>query len=354
MTGPYLVADSNTQSVRYTLGTGPVAELAPPLKQITERQFGDSRAARRALLRGEIDAIDRVVPWDVAALESADGITVATYALPTVHVLIPNPRKPLTASRHFRRALCYGIHRQAILDEVILRGRSRPGFVVLSGPFPVGQSIDDPIGAAVDRRIAPYPYEPRLALILATVALREMAAAGAAQPAADATPAAKSDSAAGVTPPLVLAYRAEPLARLACEAIQAHLEIVDIPVTLKPLTAGDLADPLGTADLLYAELAMWEPLVDAQQLLGDGGLAGSTSAYMQLALRQVAEAQNWNELWDALRSVHRVAHDEVAVIPLWQTYNDLAYRSTLQGVGQQPVTLYQNVQRWTNSAPRGN
>ena len=43
-------------------------------------------------------------------------------------------------------------------------------------------------------------------------------------------------------------------------------------------------------DLLYAELYAWEPLVDAQRLLGNNGLAGGCSLYMGLALRQLDQA----------------------------------------------------------------
>ena len=62
---------------------------------------------------------------------------VQPYALPLVHCLIPNVRRPLLSDPTFRRALVYGIYRQAILDQM-LGGADMPGCVVTSSPFPVG------------------------------------------------------------------------------------------------------------------------------------------------------------------------------------------------------------------------
>jgi tetratricopeptide (TPR) repeat protein len=330
-TGPYVVAQRAAERVRYVLGGGSFGTPPPHLKQITERRFADSQAALRALRRGTIDLIDRVAPWDVAALKRVDGVRIGSYALPTAHVLIANSERPLTATRTLRRALCYGIHRQAILDRVILGGTPRAGFELLSGPFLRGRSLDDPIGAAADRQIDPYPYEPRLALILAMVAAREVAAKRA-----------KADRQRA----LVLAFRPAPLAKIVCEALQAHLKIVDIPVELKPLGPKELDHPLDHADLLYAELALWEPVVDAFRLFGEGGLVGATSPYMNLALGELARAQNWNEARDRLRAIDRIAHAELTVIPLWQTVNEFAYRQSVRGVLPHPVTLYQGVEQW--------
>ena len=93
-----------------------------------------------------------------------------SYRLPTVHVLIPNVSRPLLAKREFRRALCFGIDRQWILDRVLLGGATKPGFEVISGPFPAGVSLSDPMRYGYNNRISPRPFEPRLAAILATVA----------------------------------------------------------------------------------------------------------------------------------------------------------------------------------------
>ena len=75
--------------------------------------------------------------------------------------------RPLLAKREFRRALCFGIDRKWIVDRVLLGGTKRPGFEVVSGPFPTGLSLSDPIRYGNNNQLTPRPFEPRLAAILA-------------------------------------------------------------------------------------------------------------------------------------------------------------------------------------------
>jgi hypothetical protein len=67
---------------------------------------------------------------------------------------------------------------------------------------------------------------------------------------------------------------------------------------------------------------------------------------MGLALRNLEQAADWSEVVHALREIHRLAHVEAAVIPLYQLTDHFARRRTLEGVGESPVTLYQNVEQW--------
>src|SRR4029079_12799103 len=140
---------------------------------------------------------------------------VAAYRLPSVHVLIPNQRNELMNRREFRRALSYGIDRQWILDRVILGGASDPAFSVVSGPFPKGVSHNDPVRYGYNDQVAPRPFEPRLAAILATVAW----AGVQKQDNKDDKNKDDKDAAAtaGELPPLVLAHPNDPLARVVCQ-----------------------------------------------------------------------------------------------------------------------------------------
>jgi hypothetical protein len=38
------------------------------------------------------------------------------------------------------------------------------------------------------------------------------------------------------------------------------------------------------------------------------------------------------------------------VIPLWQTVNYFAYRKSIAGIGENPVVLYQDVEKWQLTA----
>ena len=310
------------------------------LPSIVEQTMSDDDAAVAALLHGEIDVLDRVPPWQVERLRAAKGIRVGTYRLPTVHVLVPNMKRPLMAAREFRRALCYGIERSRVVQEVLLGGAKLPGFDVLSGPFPTGTSISDPLRYAYNNQLSPRPFEPRLATVLSTVAF-----ASTTSTAAD--PEHKADVEPSEMPELVLAHPADPVARIACETIKLQLGRAQIPVRLMEFTADELAEGKVDYDLRYAELAVWEPVVDARTLLGPSGLAGDVgSSYLYAALRQLDDATNWKDVRTELSEIHDIAHHDLPLIPLWQTVNYFAYRADVEGIGDSPVVLYQNVDRW--------
>jgi tetratricopeptide (TPR) repeat protein len=343
-------ADSPLVEARFTR-TGPRESAGGRPQIVVERLFADDDAALAALVRGDVDAIDRVPPWQLEQARGSSDIVVVPYALPTVHVLIPNFDNPLLAMREFRRALCYGADRAGIVRDLLLGGQAAAGFVPLSGPFPAGVGLNDPAGYGYDRALAPRPYEPRLAALLATVARttldqrqraeRKERGEEVAEP--DPTKEPKLPPLA----PLTLAYPADPIARVACQALKLQYEKVGVPIRLVELPAdGAAASQIPAPDLVYAELAVREPLVDARRLLGEGGLAPRTTALMTAALDELARSENWNDARRRLRDIHRMAHFDLPLIPLWQTVNHLARRSWLKGVGDQPLTLYQNLDDW--------
>lgn len=353
--------------------TGKPEDAAGQPRLVVETLFDDDEAALDALFRGDVDAIDRVPPWQVNRVRNATDVAVVPYRLPTVHVLIPNPANPLLELREFRRALNYGIDVESIVRDIILGGEPQPGVRTLSGPFPAGAALNDPGGYAYNQELLPRPYEPRLAALLATVARTTLVKreadkkkadeaakakaaeaeqaktdpvaeqpAPAAQPAADAPPAEEKP-----TPPtpLVLAHGTDPVAKLACQSIKMQLDLIGIPVTLKAFT-GDAPPADLQYDLLYAELAVWEPVYDARRLLSSDGVAGRASAMMSAALDELDRAENWNQARDQLREIHRISHYDLPLIPLWQTVNFFAHRKSLTNVGDAPVTLYQNLPKW--------
>lgn len=316
------------------------------LRAIVEQTLTNDEAAIEAIVSGEIDVLDRVPPWQVERLRGVKGIRVESYRLPTVHVLIPNTNRPILAKREFRRALCFGIDRRGILNSVLLGGTTQAGFEVISGPFPAGTSLSDPLRYGYSSRIAPRAYEPRLAAILSTVAW-----------AAVNNPTGKKKDAPAELPELpelTLAHPIDPVARIACQSIQMQLARAGIRVKLLEFSADQLLAGGVDCDLRYAELAVWEPLVDARALMGPGGLAGDIqSPYLQTALRQLDDASNWNDVRARLAELHDIAHHELPMIPLWQTVNFFAYRESLRGIGETPVVLYQNIESWSH-APDAN
>ncbi len=336
--GPYTVASRFENEIVYL--ANPQYSAAGPRqpKELVERCYPKGIEAVQALQRRQIDVLDRVNPWDLEKVRSISGVVVERYTVPLVHCLVPNPRKPLTARRTFRGALVYGIHREAILKHLLRLPPGEelpPGCQVLSGPLSPGISTDDPLDYAYDHNIEPRAYQPRQAIALAQATLLDVAAAQK-----------KQGIELKTMPALVLAHPPHEIARVACTSIKRQLKLVRIPVTLRELPPGIPARIPDDVDLLYAELAVWEPIVDARWVLDEGGIAGGSSPHMSLALRQLDEATDWGQVGARLRSVHWLAHTEISIVPLWQLTDHFAYQRSLKGVGTELVSLYQEIERW--------
>jgi len=331
--GPFCSGTVDGNDVIYLANANYFAAGPTQPKELVERHFEQGALAIRALKQGEVQVLDRVCPWGLEIIRKDANLAVEPYAVPLVHCLIPNMRRPLTSKRTFRRALVYGIHRQAILDQ--LTQAEIPGCEVLSGPFPPGLGFDDPLGYAYDRSIEPRPYEPQLAIALAGVSVNELAAA-----------TKRKGKELKETPRLVLAHPPGEIARTACSSIKRQLELIGVPIELRRLAGAAPQQIPEDVDLLYAELALWDPVADARRLLGTNGMAAGCSSYMSLALRQLEQAVDWQQIHTRMRRLHLVAHRDVAVVPLWQLVEHFAYRRNLKGIGTRPITLYGNVEQW--------
>ncbi|MDE0735593.1 MAG: ABC transporter substrate-binding protein [Pirellulaceae bacterium] len=306
-----------------------------PPAEIVERRYENSEKLIGALRRREVDVVDHLLPSAAATLQGELGIEVVAYAQPTVHMLLPNYNKPFTSSELFRRALVFGIRREVILKELILRKNEVPGCAVLSGPFSRGTSDDDPLSYGYDQSLKPRRYSPWLAVTLMKLAerrLKEIAEQKSEKPPKLQT--------------LILGHPADETARLACQAIKFQLDAIDFKTELKEFPPGQTRDPKGECDLVYARIAMWEPLVDAGRVLSRRGIAGIEDEHVNRGVRWLQDAKRWPEVTARSRELHRVCHDKVAVIPLWQTVDHFAYRSDVRLAASRPVTLYQGIQRW--------
>lgn len=311
--------------------------------EIVERRFESSEEAIAALRRGDIDVIDYLFPADAGRLRDKqnEAIRVLSYALPTIHVLVPSEENPFTANPVFRRALLYGINRQRILENDVLGNQAMAGCQVISGPFPIGTGKHDPLAYAYNEEIEPRGYYPRLALVLKTLAhrsLRKMAEE-------------REETIPGEIK-LTIGFPGNEVARVACQAISQYLEVVGIECELVDISKNQTSD----IDLRYMQVAMWEPVLDARRLLAPAGVGAVGNEYVGMALRRLNAASNWREVRTRLRQLHRITHEQLPVLPLWQTVDHMAHGRRLANVGSSPLTLYQDVEQWqvlTREAPEG-
>jgi tetratricopeptide (TPR) repeat protein len=336
--GPYRVESANAKEIRFTAVEGYFAAGGKQPKQIVERLFPDVASALRALRRGEITAVDRIGPWDAAALTNSERFVVQPYGVTSLHVLVPNLRRPLMNDPTFRRALAHAVDPSGILIDQLSRGRLAAGCELtdrlLAGPAP----IDAATGGSAGLR-----YDPRVARLLAGLSLTQVATSAQAIGDRAAIPSAE----------LTLAYPADEVARLACQAIGRELSAAGIPLKLKEMSAGEMAAGSSDADLIYVEWTPLDPLAELPRLIGRQGLGGDAGSIVERRLRAALVARS-DQAAERLRQLEETIRDQTLAIPLWRLNNYAAYQRGLAGVGKRPVTLFQNVERWNLTAAGSN
>lgn len=337
--GPYRMAEATPTAVHFLENPAYAGRRPKQPKEIVERLYDKPDKAVAALKRGEIDLLDRLYPADALRLKKDSNLVVVPYAVPTIHVLAPNLRKPHMANRTFRRAIAYAINRSSLLNSELMMGVELPGCEVLSGPFPVGLGPNDPLAYGTDEKILPRDYDPRLALMLSKLALVEMGEAEKRRTKAEKAPEIPM-------PKLVIGLPPLELPRIACQGMLPQFEQIGIECTLREMAPAELRDPPDDVDLVYREVFVSEPVVDAPKLLGVQGLFEETSPYVALSLRRLEAARDWKQSSDALKELHRIVYDDVNVIPLWQVVEHFAHRKWLTGIGPETATLYQDVEKW--------
>ena len=309
------------------------------LPKLVEIVYKNATEQTDALLRGDIDVIDRVFPADISRLKKNEDIEVYPYTIPTIHILIPNQRKKHMQSAIFRTAILYGINRPKILYDGIL-GNQRPnGFRIISGPVPYGITETDPIGYAYNPKIEPLVADARLGMVQAVVGdeqikklLQRQEKLNEYKPLKDIT--------------FKLCYPANDFARAACASIKLDLEVIGIKTELIELKPGQTYPEDGDFDLLYAEITMQEPFLDVRKILAAEGIAGTDNDAINQAIRFLDTARSWRDARPRLQELHSLCFHNAIVLPLWQVVEHYAYRKNVRGVGKKINTLYKNVVDW--------
>jgi len=325
---------------------------------LVEQTLPAGSDAMQLLLDGKIDLVEHIPPDRVSAYRLRNELVVGDYAAPRIHFLLPNRNKPATSSRTFLRGMLYGLDRNWMLRQLL--GDHASDGSVLSAPLPKRTKSDDPFGYAYNERIAPRPYEPKLAVALVVTAWnqvknrelrREQQEAESAEQlveesAITATTRDLHGYLALVPDELVLACPPNDIARNACLMIQQQWRTVGIPVRIVEYRPGEQVGRGTDVDFWYVEMTMLEPCVDLELLFGNNGLTAKRSEYVELAMRRVRGADTWPEAVEALENLHRTMYDETTVLPLWQITSRFAHRRELTGIPAEIFRLYDQVEQW--------
>jgi ABC-type transport system substrate-binding protein len=303
---------------------------------------------------------------------------VERYAVPSIHMLIPNLKNDHMRNAAFRKAILHAIDRQTILDSGLLAGADIPGCQVISGPFPLGINENDPISYGYNIAVQPARADYYLSVTLLLLADQQIKDKKAADAEREALEREKRGEAPAEPPPqpetkpeeqkadakpkplprptIVIAYPQNDVASVACGLIAQQLSIVGIKAELRALPPGQTVPEDTNYDLLYAEIVMEEPLVDARAFLVESKLVYDLTSPVEHALRELDGATSWAEARRRLHDLHFQCDSESIVLPLWQMTEHYAYRKNVRGLGGRAggsgsakaglTNFYDNADRW--------
>jgi tetratricopeptide (TPR) repeat protein len=335
----YSVISREAAATRWAVNSASAFYHSGQPAEIIERYYSDPQRALLALKRGEIDVLDHLFPGDIPGLKSDASLAVAAYLGPTTHVLVVRSPDVYLQKAAFRRALVYGANRELLLGQGLLRGATVDGFRVVSSPFPAPAAGLELPTYGYDEQIEPRPYDPRLGMALVLLAEGEVKSAYQKQ---EQQPPARRA--------LLLGHPADESSRIACRGLVKDWKRIGVEAKLTEFAAGVFDDVEQKCDLVYLQLAAWEPLVDAGRLWGPAGLAPASAPALRLALREIETARNWQEARRRLTTLHRLVAEEMTVLPLWQTIDHFAYRRGVVALDARRLSLYQDIEQWRPAA----
>lgn len=337
--GPYAMTDRSPERTLFRMNEARYQrEPDQQFPEIVEWAYGNPSTAVEALIRGDVDVVDRIFPGELARLKATPGIEVRSYAVPTMHMLVPNMRNDFTRQAMFRIGLLRTIDRAEIIEEMICRGQRIDGSEFVDSPFPVGTEDNDQIAYAVDPTIRPA---------VSNYLLGQLLVMGEKKRQEDALLRKGTPNPVVPLPKLVLAHPANEIAVIACNAIATQWRQIGITTELRPLEPGQTRPPDKEYDFLYLEVACTEPLADADFLFGMKGAVPEVNATVEQVVRRVNTSSSWRQVSTNLRLLHRQTMNSVAVLPLFQLREHYAFRTNVRGIGRDLIFLYQQVERWS-------
>jgi len=326
--------------------------------EIRERHFENRDQMLRAVIRGEIDYLPGLLPWEVDAFKAASAFDVRQYALPMTHVITFNPMSDRITSAQMRRALSFAIDRESILKTIVLRDPGMRYGRLTSAPWHLTSYATNPLEK-------PPEFHLRLAYALRYAAERQLQLAELAKLEVEAKAKA---SAAGEKfeseewrrntnvdhiklLPLRIVVDPDPTAAAAAERIAAYWKKIGFEIELIP---GDQSgSPLKDDewDLCYRRVRMEEPLLELWPLLSNDSSFDMNRLkvfpdWMRQELVNLDYSSSFVDAQERLFTIHRHMSAQAFVIPLWEVDEFAVWKKSTLGLPERPMTPYQNVERW--------
>lgn len=354
-----------TRSYRRTIPEPPdLIRTQYHVAEVVEQKFPDRHSEIQAFVRGEVDMLPHLRPWEVDIFKASGDAFVQEYVLPQTHVLVFNPLSEATENPQIRRALSFGVDREKLLQNVILRDPEMKYGQPAKAPWHSGSYANSPLVEAPK-------YDMYLSYLLRMAALQKLRIPAKQKLVADAKAAARKDKrewdesvfrldnadqikAAGddiELPKLRFVVEADDVAVLAAEQMLLRWRALGFDIEMIPADkAGKkLADD--DWDFMYRSVRMHEPLLDLWSLMltdddFDVTRLASYPDWMRQELINLDYATSFGDAQKRLFVIHRHMAAQSFIVPLWELRDFVAFQRNLSGFEGQPLTVYQSIERW--------
>jgi ABC-type transport system substrate-binding protein len=326
--------------------------------EIRELRFPDRAALLQSMIRGELDYLPHVFPWEVDAFLASTDFNTRKYAIPVTHVIAFNPLSERIANAQMRRALSFGINREAILKSIVLKDESMKYGRPTSAAWHLSSY-------ATDLGQKPPQFNIRLAFALRYAAERQLQLAELTRLLEDAKREAKqagkvidSDEFRRDTkvdyvhlPRLRFVVDQDPTSLAAAERMMVYWQKIGFEIDL--IRGDQSGTPLSEKDwdLCYQRVRMEEPLLELWPLLAndnsfDMNRLGMFPDWMRQELINLDYASSFLDAQTRLATIHKHIAAEAFLIPLWEVDDFAVWRKSVIGTPDRPMSTYQNVERW--------
>jgi len=329
-TGPFVLrkvtANQQVELVRNDLFWGE----RPKLSKIVLVYYQDAVTRITHLENGAIQMVTDVEPLVLNRFQKLgeDKFRSVSFHARSVNFLAVNFREKLFAERSTRLALVHSIDRHAILERVFHGGKGGLAHSILTGIYPIGCPLHDD-------KVKEYPFAPAQA---------------------KAVPVDNPE-------PISLKFKKGDQKTVeACVRMAELMKAAGIETHVEKKIEGDLLREV--YDEHDFDMAYWQydfdetwdacPLLDPDATqTGGSNFMGYRYAPLCELFRELAhepDPQRWLTIGKA---IHRMTHDDLAIVPLWQLDSYLVYSAKLHDVKIHPYYVFAFPERWSIRSPKG-
>lgn len=326
--------------------------------EIREMKYEDRGKMLQAAIRGDLDYIPELHPWEVDAFRVASDFETLQYSLPITHIVAFNPMSDRIVNAQMRRALSFAINREGILKSVVLRDEA----MRFGRPSSAAWTLRN---YATEPNQVPPPYNLRLAYALRFAAERQLQITELMKLSEIAKVEAKKNKQVFdfeafrqetkvdyvKLPKLRFVVDPDPICMAAAERMMVYWKKINFDVEL--IRGDQPGEPLkdDAWDMCYRRVRMEEPLLEIWPLLSNSdSLDMSRLAlfpdWMRQELVGLDYASSFLDAQQRLFTLHNHIAEEAFLIPLWEVDQFAAVRKSVVGVVPRPMSTYQNVERW--------